>query len=116
MALPESISQCFDVSFDSPSDQDAKFFSSVTANQIPFAASSLHDVDHADKNLVADNVTKAIIDTLEVIRVEHEEGQSSVLAAGIMKRQLRLREKGSSVQASGQRIACCQALQLLVLL
>ncbi len=94
-------------------EDDGELVAAEPGQGVAGAAAPAQDVGHFSDQLVAGGVTVGVVDLLEVIEVEHQDGAGGALAPRPRHRDLQVFVEAAAVLQAGQRVLACLALQLL---
>lgn len=95
---------------------DHEFVAAEAAEQVVADQVLAHHADDPLERRVAQQVAVTVVDRLEVIEVEHDQGQWLVVSGQMLDAFAQLRRECLPVERAGQRIMHRQLLQLLRLL
>ena len=90
--------------------QQEKLFTAPACAQVAGAAAACQQAGHRLQGLVAEVVAILVVEALEVIEVEHDQGQRPLIAQAGAPQRRGLLIEATAVEQRGQRIALGQAL------
>ena len=85
--------------------EDDELFATVTAGEVFGADHTTKSFRHQAQGLVASGMAEGVVVTLEVIDIDHEEGEGSAVAAGAMALPLERFLEVAAIVETGERVA-----------
>ncbi len=99
-------------------EEDSEFFAAVSGRDIDFADGGLEDLSDLVKDAVACGVSVGIVDTFEVVDIEHQDGERAFESAGGFELCVSAFHEGAVVEESGQSVTrgevfhACEVLEM----
>jgi hypothetical protein len=95
-------------------DDDQKFVATESANGVRFSHQSAQAPRHLAEDAIADLVAEGIVDVLEAIEVDEQDGQSGLVAVGTLQGLVQSVAKQQAVGQAGQRVVVGLVIELIV--
>src|SRR3954454_17070325 len=95
--------------------RNAKLLATVTANEMGRRTAHIEVFRQSDQNPVSRGMAESVVDGLEMIGVDHDEGEAAPRGKSAGQKRLGLFEEGPAVEAAGQGVTRCEIAQRAVL-